>query len=107
MAVKSIDEEQMESFKLEISLLKALRPHPNVVQVQFREFSSNFQLYGLTYSPFTIVMEYVSMGSLFALLHSDQEISTEKTKKIIAGVVNGMIHLVLISFMYSLIPPAQ
>jgi len=72
----AIDATQLKEFREEIALMKNLRPHSNVVLFFGACVSS---------TPYCLVIEYLSMGSLLSLIQSDKEI----TKKQVAGMLRG------------------
>jgi serine/threonine protein kinase len=76
-------EKEMETFLAEAAILKNLRPHANVLL-----------FYGITPIPnLCIVTEFLSGGSLWSLLCSDQVIEWATVIKILRGIAAGMRHL--------------
>ncbi|CAF1405672.1 unnamed protein product [Adineta ricciae] len=84
-----LSRQEKKSFVKEIKIMSSLGKHRNLVD-----------LHGYTLEPLCLIMEYVQLGSLSYLLHycEDPQIEAKITdgrikKKIILGIVLGMIQL--------------
>jgi len=87
VAVKVMNQTAMtpsdiQNFVAEIELMKAIRPHANVLQ-----------LIGICQSPLCIVTEFMPFGSLHAFLRSDAQMDKHLIHKIVHGIARGMLHL--------------
>eukprot|EP01117_Protostelium_nocturnum_P013138 TRINITY_DN4883_c0_g1_i1.p1 TRINITY_DN4883_c0_g1~~TRINITY_DN4883_c0_g1_i1.p1 ORF type:complete len:906 (-),score=213.57 TRINITY_DN4883_c0_g1_i1:66-2783(-) len=88
IAVKQIKNEnvtsqQVTEFLREVSVIRGLRSHPNVVL-----------FLGITFPPqnLSLVTEFCEMGSLYDYLRTNQ-ISLDKKMEFIYGISKGMLHL--------------
>jgi len=87
VAVKQMSSEYMtlkdiDDFNAEISLMKNIRPHANVLM-----------LLGICQHPLCIVTEFMTFGSLNAFLQTEAAITPELVEKIVKGIARGMLHL--------------
>lgn len=89
VAIKQIREDYLTTrglseFESEASVMKALRPHANVVI-----------FFGVTLppNPFCIITEYLPGGSLWEYLASDAKIDISQKVLFIKGIASGMEHL--------------
>ena len=99
--LNKLTRQDKNSFIKEINIMSTLGEHPNLVR-----------LYGYTSEPLCLVMEYVELGTLSYLLHycEDSEIEAKITdgrikKKLILGIVLGMIQLHAVSVVHGDLKP--
>src|SRR5689334_4565260 len=72
----------MTSFFEEISLMKKLKPHANVIL-----------LYGVVTSPPSVVTEFAELGSLINRIKLNDLNIDQKQSEILNGIALGMFHL--------------
>jgi len=80
-----INRKELQSFREEVSLVKKIRPHLNVVK-----------FYGACTTKLNqmcLIAEYVSYGSLLQLLKSKLEIEETQIAEILSGAAAGIYHL--------------
>jgi len=79
-----LTEKELNDFESEASLMKSLRPHPNVVLLLGVALPPN---------PLCIVTEYVENGSLWDYLASAAKIPLRQKIRFVRGIAAGMEHL--------------
>eukprot|EP01114_Cavostelium_apophysatum_P024542 TRINITY_DN963_c0_g1_i4.p1 TRINITY_DN963_c0_g1~~TRINITY_DN963_c0_g1_i4.p1 ORF type:complete len:1192 (-),score=342.98 TRINITY_DN963_c0_g1_i4:33-3269(-) len=79
---ENISEKALKEFQHELSLMKNLRPHRNVIS-----------LFGYCLEPLCIVTEFCSNGSLDSLVKSDTVITEKMMFDFARGIAAGMLHL--------------
>jgi len=83
MLTESMTEQNIVDFLTEISLMKSLRPHTNVVT-----------LLGVCSNPLALITEYLENGSLWSYITKlGSTPSIEICHKVIVGIARGMLHL--------------
>jgi serine/threonine protein kinase len=82
MVQQRLTRNDMEEFVAECKVMKNLRPHAHCVQ-----------FFGICDKPLCLVMEFCDNGSLYRLLHSDEQLSHSVLTSIIRGIDAGMFHL--------------
>lgn len=98
MAVKQLSTEvvgqsKLENFLKEISLMKTLRPHSNVILVSYVVSTLILETFGVVTSPPSVVTEYCEKGSLLNLLLNRDRNVDLKQNEILMGIALGMYHL--------------
>lgn len=84
MKSEAMTERELQDFETEASLMKSLRPHPNVVLLLGVSLPPN---------PLCIVTEFVENGSLWDYLSSAAKIPLSQKIRFIRGISAGMVHL--------------
>jgi len=75
--------DEMKEFQSEVSIMTAIKPHPNVLLFMGACTKS---------PPYCIVMEYINGGSLKQLLRS-QQLSLETIYQLLKDIASGLYHL--------------
>lgn len=93
LTTHNLPPEQLDSFLKEISLLKKLRPHANVILVSQVLKLLTDKFYGVMASPLSVVLEFADLGSLLTRLTARDPKVDEQRTEILMGVSLGMYHL--------------